>query len=248
MNMTSEKSAVTAPPKAYDTITRRPVNERGAWLATSRGGMWSVAYPHPEDVFIDDIAWGLARECRYSGQIKSGPEIYTVAEHCCIMTWWAIDHKRVTHQEDALAILLHDASEAFYGDMATPVKELIPEFGRLETMAQGVITHAFGLTPDNTLITKAEVKEIDKRIRIDERIHIIQKPAKTTALEIIQETEPDLEPLEVKPECLLPNKARAAFLNCLVWILDCLSPRDPEILPHVEYQRNTMVEPFPGIR
>ena len=248
MNMISEKSAVAAPPKAYDVITRRPVIERGAWLATSRGGMWSIMHPHPGDVFIDDIAWGIARECRYSGQVKSDLEMYTVAEHCCIMTWWAIDNKWVTCQEDALAILLHDASEAFYSDMPTPVKELFPEFRKLENMAQDVITDAFGLTPDNTLITKAQVKEIDKRIRIDERIRVIQEPAMTTGLEIIWETEPDLEPLGIKLECLLPNQARAAFLNCFVWVLDHLPPRDPEILPLVTHQRNTMEERFSGIR
>ena len=248
MNMISETPAVATPPKAYDAITRRPAHERGAWLATSRGGIWSIMHPHPGDVFIDDIAWGIARECRYSGQIRSDLEMYTVAEHCCIMTWWAIDNKWTSYQEDALAILLHDASEAFYGDMSTPIKQLIPEFRKLENMAQGVITHAFGLNPNNTLITKAQIKEIDKRIRIDERIHIIREPALTVALENTRKTEPGLEPLEITPECLLPGQARAAFLNCFVWVLDHLPPRDPEILPHVEYQRNTMMEQFSGIR
>jgi len=148
MEKTYEKPAVARPPEAYDPITEKPVTERGSWVATSRGGMWSIMHPHPRDVFIDDIAWGTARQCRYGGQIKPDLEMYTVAEHSCTMTWWAIENDWVTHLEDALAILLHDASEAIYGDMATPIKELIPEYRRLEDMAQGVMTHAFGLTPD----------------------------------------------------------------------------------------------------
>lgn len=242
------KPAVANPPETYDPITELPVADRGSWVATSRGGAWSIKTPHPKDVFIDDIAWGTARQCRYGGQISPDFEIYSVAEHSCTMTWWAIDNEWVHHLEDALAILLHDASEAFYGDMPTPIKELLPEFKVLEDMAQNVMTHAFGLTPENTLITKPQVKEIDKRIRIDERLQIIVEPAKSAGLEIVWEKEPDLMPLGVAMDCMLPSQARAAFLNCFVWCCENLPLRDPSIRPIIDYQLSEMSENFQGVR
>jgi 5'-deoxynucleotidase YfbR-like HD superfamily hydrolase len=248
MEHTQQKPAVAQPPKGYDEITKLPVTDRGAWVATSRGGMWSIKDPHPRDVFIDDLVWGTARQCRYGGQIRPDLEIYSVAEHACTMTWWAIDNERIEYLEDALAILLHDASEAFYGDIATPIKELIPEYRMIEDKAQAVITHAFGLTPQNTLITKAELKEIDKRIRVDERMQIIAEPALSAGLNVAWEKEPDLEALGVQVDCMLPSQARAAFLNCFTWCCENLPARDSSILPKLRDQLDNMAESFPGER
>ena len=243
--MTHEKSAVSRPLRTSNPLTRLPVNERGAWIATSRGGMWSVLHPHSRDVFIDDIAWGLSRQCRYSGQLKPEHEFYSVAEHSMLMTRWAIDNIPLVHLEDALAVLLHDASEAiFCGDVVTPIKDLIPEYRNLENKTQQIITGAFGLTPDNTLITKAQVKDIDKRIRLDERKILINEPALSTGLIITWDDEPDLKSLDIAIECLLPGQARAEFLRCFVWCCDNLPLRKPDIQPFVTHQLNEMIDSF----
>lgn len=214
---------------SFDEITKLPVTERGPWLATSRGQMWSLLHPHPRDVHIEDIAWGLARNCRYGGQIRTDVEIYSVAEHSTIMTWWAIENDKVEYLEDALAILIHDGSEFIFPDMATPLKALLPEFRKIEDAAQTIITNAFGLTPENTLISKADLKSIDKRIRVDERSQIINDPARTEGLALSWEEEPEIGKLDVRVECMLPSQARATFLSCFKWCCENMPLRDPSI-------------------
>jgi hypothetical protein len=248
MNISPEKPAVAPAPLAYDEITSLPVTDRGPWVATSRGGMWSIEHPHPDDVYIDDIAWGIARTCRYGGQIKPEFEMYSVAEHCSTMTWWAIDNDKVEYLEDALAILLHDSSEAIFGDIATPIKAMLPKYRELEDACQAVMTHSFGLTPENTLITKLELKDIDKRIRVDERTQIIGEPAKSAGLNLTWEKEPDLKPIGVEMLCLLPSQARANFLSCFVWCCENLPLRDPSIAHRIHRQIDGMVDEIPGVR
>lgn len=248
MNELYKKSAVASPPAAYDACTKLPVVDRGPWVATSRGEMWSIQNPHPDDVFIDDLAWGMSRQCRYGGQIKPEFEMYAVSEHSVKMTWWAVEERWVTCLEDALAVLLHDCSEAFFGDIPTPIKALMPEYKVLEDHAQSVITHAFGLTPENTLITKGHVKDIDKRIRVDERMHIISEPACSKGLHEAWVEEPDLKALGVEIECMLPSQARLAFLNCFIWCCENLPARDPVVSEKVKFQISHLPETFSGSR
>ena len=48
-----------------------------------------------------------------------------------------------------LAGLLHDASEAYLGDVTSPLKRLIgPRYGELEDLFQEAVIQAFGLEPD----------------------------------------------------------------------------------------------------
>ncbi|MFX4299940.1 hypothetical protein [Pseudosulfitobacter pseudonitzschiae] len=211
------------------SIKDLPVTERGPWLATSLGGMWSIQHPDERDVFIDDIAAGSARTCRYAGQLRDDIDFFSVAEHAIEMTFWAIENGYVVYLEDALAILLHDASEAYYGDMPTPLKQLLPDFRVLEDMAQDVIISAFGLNKDNTLITKKTIKEIDNRIRVDERPRLIAEPAMSAGHNITWDDGTPMQPLDVTLQCLAPGQARVAFLNCWVQCIDQLPARDPEI-------------------
>jgi hypothetical protein len=73
-------------------------------------------------------------------------------------------------REDALEILLHDASEAYLGDIATPLKAMMPEFRRVEEVNQAAIRAAFGLEGPEP----AFVKDLDRRIVLDERRHFVQ--------------------------------------------------------------------------
>ena len=192
-----------------------PVHERGPWLATASGGFWSIEDPHPEDVCLDDIIIGLSRVCRYAGQINPLLEFYSVAEHSVLMTEWAIENGKVRTRADALKILFHDASEAYFGDMPTPLKALVPQFKALETHAQTVIENALGLSACTDLITKAEIKSIDTRIRLDERALVIQEPAFSIGMSEIWKDDPELKPLGVQLECLTPREAVDRFMDLL---------------------------------
>lgn len=126
-------------PDPFAAVEHLPVSERGAWLATSTGGMWSIEHPATRDVDIRDVAAGLSRNCRYNGQITEDCDFLSVAEHSTAMTKWAVAEGAVTTAEAALMVLLHDASEAYFGDMVTPLKNMIPDFRGIEDRAQAVI-------------------------------------------------------------------------------------------------------------
>lgn len=202
------------------SIESRPVDERGAWLATSLGGMWSISHPHPRDVFLEDIAAGLSRTCRYGGQIRADAPFYSVAEHCVLMTEWAIYGDFVRTREDALAILLHDASEAYFGDMPTPLKKMMPEFRILENRAQATIERAFGLEPASVSISHDDIKVIDRRIRIDERAALILDPALSAGRNVAWSEEEGLSALRVNIRALDPIAARADFLETFAWVCE----------------------------
>jgi 5'-deoxynucleotidase YfbR-like HD superfamily hydrolase len=64
-----------------------------------------------------DIAWGLGRIIRFNGQIAVD---YTVAHHCLVMS-------HLVDGEHALEALMHDAAEAYMGDIIWPVKAALDE-------------------------------------------------------------------------------------------------------------------------
>lgn len=194
----------------------------GGWLATSSGGMWSIEDPAEGQVHLRDLAAGLSRTCRYAGQLSEEAEFYSVAEHSVIMTSWAHQAGIVQTRSDALLYLLHDGSEAFFGDMTTPMKALIPDFRRLEDRAQRVIYRAFGVRDERVAALKPELKRVDTRIRIDERETMILEPALSAGREALWRQDPDLEPLGVRPRLLSPAEARRTYLRAFSWALEAL--------------------------
>ena len=194
----------------------------GGWLATASGGMWSIENPRPEQVHLADLAAGLSRACRYAGQLSEEAEFYSVAEHSVIMTSWAHERGLVRSRSEALFYLLHDGSEAYFGDMPTPLKALIPDFRRLEDRAQSVIYGAFGISTDTALTLKPDLKLIDTRVRLDEREVMILEPALSTGREALWRQEPGLTPLGVRPLLLGPSEARRAYLRGFAWALEAI--------------------------
>lgn len=74
------------------------------------------------DPKIEDIAHALANICRWTGHTS---RFYSVAEHC-------IRAAAIAPPECKLHVLMHDATEAYLGDVATPLKLLLPEYSRIE--------------------------------------------------------------------------------------------------------------------
>lgn len=94
------------------------------WIQTASGRAFDIIMPRKEDVdFEVDIPEALARIARFTGHIRSGP--YSVAQHCVIGADFLFS---ATHRHDlAIAFLLHDAHEAYIGDISTPVAAAIAE-------------------------------------------------------------------------------------------------------------------------
>src|SRR5207248_1661023 len=110
--------------------------------------------PRAEDICIEDIAHGLAMTCRYGGQCL---RFYSVSEHSVLVS-------RLVAPEFAREALLHDASEAYIGDMIRPLKYQpeMAEFLRAESAIEHCVADRFGLRTD--AVARAAVKEFDDRI------------------------------------------------------------------------------------
>lgn len=105
------------------------------YVSTYLGNRFYPLEPRIDRVAIEDIAHGLAFQCRFNGQTNA---FYSVAQHSLIVA----DLVPPSHQ---LAALLHDAAEAYLGDMVKPLKVLMPEFSRIEDAVTALIARAFGL-------------------------------------------------------------------------------------------------------
>lgn len=86
------------------------------WIQTFTGIKFDILNPTIEMICIEDIAHGLSNICRYGGQSKN---FYSVAEH----SWWiSIELLKGLNPQFQLAGLMHDAAEAYIGDMVRPLK------------------------------------------------------------------------------------------------------------------------------
>ena len=87
-------------------------------ITTYSGVKFSPLNPKEEDIRIDDIAHALSLMTRANGHF---PEFYSVAQHCIACCKEAI--ARGYSNKVALALLLHDASEAYLSDITRPLKK-----------------------------------------------------------------------------------------------------------------------------
>jgi len=134
----------------------------GGWIQTFTGRKFFPLSPRIEDVCLDDIAHALSMICRYGGHSR---EFYSVAQHCCLVSDWIPEFK--------LEGLLHDASEAYLGDMVRPVKhsEGMKGFREAEHRLEALIHIQFEL--DMTTETAAFVKHYDNRALYTEKKFIL---------------------------------------------------------------------------
>ncbi len=142
---------------------------KNSWLQTGNGGRVSVLAPLQKEIKIEDIAKSLAKQCRFNGHCE---EFYSVAEHCVrgvdlIELLWGDEAHFENYDLNIIkrSFLLHDASEAYIGDMIKPVKVMDPIFNEIEAKFEKVIQAKFKLDPD----AADAVKYIDKLMLVWEK-------------------------------------------------------------------------------
>jgi 5'-deoxynucleotidase YfbR-like HD superfamily hydrolase len=122
------------------------------------------------DVNIFDVAHSLSRICRYNGH---GNQFYSVAQHSCILAnniSSAMEARGARiigdhiHAELAFTALLHDAPEAYIGDMPAPLKSRLPDYQALEEVVSEAVHEKFGLVEYYLDL----VKPLDQAICINE--------------------------------------------------------------------------------
>jgi len=98
-------------------------------ILLASGRRFEFEAPTHDSFTVDDIAQGLAMLCRFAGQ---SCQFYSVAQHSVLVS-------RLVPPEDAYAGLMHDAAEAFLGDVSKPLKGLLPDYQRIEKSVEAAI-------------------------------------------------------------------------------------------------------------
>lgn len=89
-----------------------------SWILTRSGRKFDLANPTADMVEPTDIAHSLSMQCRFNGHTR---HYYSVAQHCYLVS-------DLVPAEYRLEALLHDATEAYVGDLVRPLKEGMREF------------------------------------------------------------------------------------------------------------------------
>lgn len=108
------------------------------WILTHTGKRLDLFEPDADMIDPRDIAHSLAHLCRFNGYTR---EFYSVAQHSCLVA-------DLVPTEHKLAALLHDATEAYLGDMTRPLKEWMPYYRGFEDVIWGRVCERFGLEID----------------------------------------------------------------------------------------------------
>lgn len=127
-------------------------NHHTAVTIETRGGrVFHYQSTSPDDVDIRDIASALSKCCRFVGHCR---RFYSVAEHSVYASY-------MVPEPFALRALLHDASEAYLSDIASPIKRQMPEYKAIEDILMAKISAKFELEPEfekNPIIKKADME------------------------------------------------------------------------------------------
>lgn len=132
------------------------------WLQTYTGQVFIPEDPHPDQINIRDIAHSLSMQVRYNGHLD---QFYSVAQHSVLCSL-------IIEKDFALCALLHDATEAYVGDVPSPIKALLPGFCALEDrIYELAIAPKFGLPAK----LPPEVKRVDREVLKMEYTHLVKK-------------------------------------------------------------------------
>ena len=162
------------------------------WEQTYGGQVFTPLQPIEEDIYIVDIAHALSNICRFGGHCE---QFYSVAQHSVFVS-------NVCNPRDALWGLLHDAAEAYIGDIITPIKQKITEFKKIENGILAAIAKRYNLF----FPMPSTIKECDLRILATEKRDLM-KPG------LIWEHLEGIEPYNFTIVPVTPGEAELLFFE-----------------------------------
>ncbi len=169
------------------------------WIQTYTGRKFHPLDPDPDAIDILDIAHALSNLCRYTGHVA---RFYSVAEHCVYVS-------KMVPPEHALAGLLHDASEAYLNDIASPVKHQdgMEAYRTAEAKLERMINRKYGV-PE---VMHPEIKIADLRMLATEA-HTLLKPLHPEWTMTVDGGKLP-EPYDFRVAALYPKDAKTKFLQ-----------------------------------
>lgn len=169
----------------------------------SSGGVIDLLNPNPGDVDIArDISPVLGKLQRFGGHMQYARMFYSVAEHSVLVS-------HLVPQELRLEALLHDACEAYIGDIAQPVRfaTCAERIEKVEANVSRAIAESMGLEE----LMPQPVIDADKQIRHLEACMLFAEIPDWCDTEIAQSVAEQLMRAEQTIRFLEPHVASAAW-------------------------------------
>ena len=167
---------------------------KGATILLSTGRYFD--FMEPSTLTVEEVAHALSKICRFTGHCA---EFYSVAQHAVLVS-------RLIAPEFAWEGLHHDDGESVVGDMASPLKRLIPAYKTIEKRCEKAILAGFGIDADNM---PPEVKRADLQALRTEQRDVMNRSAGGHLWTDLQGIEPS--PVRIFP--VPPHIAEQMFLD-----------------------------------
>jgi hypothetical protein len=169
----------------------------GPYLQTVSGRWVNPFDPDPAQLDIGDIARALSNQCRFGGHCRV---FYSVAQHSVHVS--ELIEQRGGDVEEVFAALMHDASEAYLGDMPHPIKHRSPlgaAFRDAEKHLERAIHERFAIRTETP-----EIKPADRALLATERRAFMVETWDWPELDGVQ-------PLELELTAWPPDQAEREF-------------------------------------
>lgn len=162
------------------------------YIETYGGTHFYFLEPTPDMVDIEDIAHALSMQCRYTGHIK---HFYSVAEHSVLVSQLA---------RNPFEGLMHDASEAYLTDIASPIKPALSNYKNLENGIMNVIAGKYGF---NWPVSE-DTKDADAAQLKTEARHLLRSGGRDWLDHF-----PTRRVRGIVPHCYTPEQAKMRFME-----------------------------------
>lgn len=173
------------------------------YILSRSGKQFSFANPTPDMVVLDDVAHALSHINRFTGHTEYA---YSVAQHSvAVSIYLELCGEPVDVQ---LAGLLHDAHEAYFGDIASPLKAFL-KVGEVEDRIQAVVAAAFGLTPEALRDRRIKLADLTA-LAVEAECLMPPDQDEWPILAPVTQAMRDLMP---QPCMIYPRQAKSAFIN-----------------------------------
>lgn len=148
---------------------------KSPWILTAGGHKFHYLADDPSEFHVVDMAAALSRMCRYGGHLsdKYDDEIYTVAQHS-VYVYWLLVKKGAPVRVLPWAIT-HDLPEAYWTDIPSPLKSLLPDYRAMEDNSAAVMREAFGIPYDDEV--EHYVKWADLQVLYAESAEVTSIPS-----------------------------------------------------------------------
>lgn len=117
-----------------------PSDASGSWIVTFTGKKFYPLDPDPLAIDPMDIAVSLSRTVRWRGFTR---DFFSVAQHSVLVSEDLADRGFALAEQQWG--LMHDASEAYIGDLPRPIKQQIPAFKTAENKILQAVAGRFDL-------------------------------------------------------------------------------------------------------